>query len=112
MPQIAAIFSGRIVADVLAQFFEILGVRLDVLPVVQALLDDRVKQRVQHRDITAGAEAQGRRRVPRQRVAARVHHKNLGAALCRLLEESGGHRVVFGRAGTDHNDDVGIARRR
>ena len=93
----------------LAQFLKILGVRLHVLLVVKALLDNRVKHRVEHRDIAAGAEAQGRRRVPRQSVAARVHDKDLGAAFCRLLEKGCRHRMVFGRTRADHDDYVGIA---
>ena len=48
----------RIVADMLAQLLEILGVGLDILPSVEALLDDRVHQRVEHRDIAPGLEAQ------------------------------------------------------
>ena len=47
-----------VVADVLAQLVEILGMGLDVLPVVQPLLDDRVNQRVEHRDVAAGRELQ------------------------------------------------------
>ena len=43
-------------------------------------------------------------------VAARVHHENLGAALCRLLEEGRRDRVVFGRPRADDDDDVGIGR--
>ena len=97
MPQIGAIVSGRVVADVLAQLLEILGVRLDVLPVVQPLLDDRVDQGVQHRHVAARAEAQRVRRVPRQGLAARVHHEELGAALRGVLEEGRGDRVVYGR---------------
>ena len=87
----------RIVADMLAQFLEILGVRLDVLPVVEVLLDDRVQQRVQQRHVAARVEAQDQGRVAHQGVAARVHHKDLGAALRRLLEEGRRDRVVFGR---------------
>ncbi len=34
---------------------EVLGVGLDVLPVVQLLLDDRVQHRVQHRDVARRA---------------------------------------------------------
>ena len=47
----------RKVANMFAQLFEIIGVRLHVLPVVEALLDDRMDQRVQHRDVAAGREA-------------------------------------------------------
>ncbi len=111
MPQIVSHLFRRIIADVLAQLLVILGVRLDVLAVGQALLDDRVEQRVQHRHVAPGIEAQGRRRVPHQGMAARVHDKHLGAALGRLLEEGGGDRVVLGRPRADDDDDVGIQRR-
>ena len=42
MPQIAAIASGVKSRDVLDELLEVLGVRLDVLPVVELLLDDDV----------------------------------------------------------------------
>ena len=46
----------------------------------------------------------------RQRLAARVHHDQLGAALGRLLEEGRGDRVVLGRVGADDDDHVGVGR--
>ena len=102
----------RIVADVLAQLFVILGVRLDVLAVGQPLLDDRVEQRVQQRHVAPRVKAQGRGRVPHQGVAARVHDEHLGAALGRLFEERGGDRMVLCRPRADDDDDVGIQCRR
>ena len=49
---------GRERGQMLAQVLEALGVRLDVLAVVQLLLDDHVHQRVQQRDVAAGLELQ------------------------------------------------------
>ena len=92
----------------LAQVLEALGVRLDVLPVVQVLLDDHVHQRVEQRDVAAGLELQHMGGVALQRLAARVHHDQGLAPLGRLLEEGRGDRVVLGRVGADHDDHVGI----
>ena len=50
-------------------------------------------------------------RMARQRLAARVHHDQLGAALRGVLEEGRGDRMVFGRVGADDDDDVGILAR-
>ncbi len=95
----------------LLELLEALGVRLDVLPVVEALLDDCVHQRVQQRDVGAGLELEHVGRVALQRLAARVHHDQRLAAPGRLLEEGRGDRVVLGRVGADHHDHVGIERR-
>ena len=43
-----------------------------------------------------------------ERLAARIHHDQLGAALGGLLEEGRGDRMVLGRVGADHDDDVGV----
>ena len=43
-----------------------------------------------------------------KRVAARVHHEHLGAALGGLLEEGRGDRVVLGRPRADDDDHVGV----
>ena len=50
--------------------------------------------------------------VARQRLPARIHHDQLGAALGRVLDVGRGHRMVHGRIGADHDDDFGIHRRR
>ncbi len=63
-----------VVADMIAQLFEIIGVGLHVLFIVKALFDDRVDQGIEQRDVATGIEPQGRRRMPRQRLAARIHH--------------------------------------
>ena len=44
-----------------------------------------------------GVKRKVSRGMPRQRVAARVHHENLRAALRRLLEECRGDRMIFRR---------------
>ena len=85
--------------------------RLNVLLVVKAFLDDHVQHGVQHRDIAPGLELQHVGRVALQRLAARVHHDERRAALHGVLEEGGGDRMVLGRVGTDHHDDIGILRR-
>ena len=101
----------RIVADVLAELLVVFGVRLNVLPVGQALLDDRVEERIQHCHVAAGVEAQGPGRVPHQAVAPRVDHEDFGAAFCGLFEKGSGDRMVLGRPRADHDDYVGIERR-
>ena len=94
--------------QVLAQVLEALGVRLDVLAVVQLLLDDHVHERVQQRDVGAGLELQHVRGVALQRLAARVHDDQRLAALGRLLEVGRGDRMVLGRIGADHDDHLGV----
>ena len=95
----------------LLQPLEALGLRLDVLGIVEAFLDDHVHQRVQHGNVAARLELQHVRGMALQRLAARVHHDQRLAALGRLLEEGRGDRVVLGRVGADHDDHVGIHRR-
>ncbi len=51
-------------------------------------------------------------RVTRQRLPARIHHEQLGALLGRVLDEGRRDRMVHGRVGADHPDDLGIHRRR
>ena len=111
MPQTAAMRSGGNSCRCCAQLLEALGVRLDVLAVVQPLLDDHVHQRVEQRDVGAGLELQHVGGVALQRLAARVHHDQRLAALGRLLEVGRGDRVVLGRVGADHDDHVGVPRR-
>jgi hypothetical protein len=67
-----------------------------------------VHDRVQHRDIRAGAELQHVGGVALQRPAARVHHDQLAAALGELLEIGGGDGVVLDRVGADHDGHVGV----
>jgi hypothetical protein len=43
-----------------------------------------------------------------ERLAARIHHDELGAALGRLLEKGRGDRMVLGGIGADDDDDVGV----
>ena len=101
-------FLRREVLDVLGEGLEVGGLRLDVLPVVEPFGDDGVENAVEHRDVGARLELQHVGGVALERLAARVHDDELGAALGRLLEEGGGHRMVLGRIGTDDDDDVGI----
>ena len=91
------------------QRLEIGRVRGDILPVVKLLGDDGVHDRVQHRDIAAGAELQHVGRMAFQRLAARVHDDQRRAPLRRLLEIGGGDGVVLGRVGADHDQRIGIA---
>ena len=85
-----------------------LGVGLDILLVVQLLADDHVEQRVEERDIGPDRELQHVGRVPLQRLAARVHDDQRRATLGRLLEIGRRDRMVLGRVGADHHDDVGL----
>ena len=98
----------REVADVFDELLEILGVRLDVLPVVEFFLDDRVQHGIEHRHVAAGPELQHVRGVALQRLPARVHDDELRAALGRVLEEGRGDRMVLDRIGADDDDHVGV----
>ena len=112
MPQIGAIFSG-VNSLILAFSSSIaLGVAGDVLLVGQAFGDDGVDHRVQHRDVAARLEREMLGGMARQRLPARIHHDQLGAALGRVLDEGRGDRMVHGRVGADHDDDFGIHRGR
>ncbi len=98
--------------DALLEFIEALGIAGDILFVGQAFGDDGIDHRVQHRDIAAGLERQMLGGMARQRLPARVHHDQLGAALGRVLDEGRSHRVIDRRIGADHDDDFGVHRGR
>ena len=98
----------RELGDLRLQFVIPLGVTGDVLLVGQPLGDDGVDHRVQHRDIAAGLELQVLEGMARQRLPARIHHDQLGAALGRVLDEGRGDRMVDRRIGADHPYDFGI----
>ena len=105
-------FLGREFLDPLLQIIEAFGVARDILVVGEALGDDGVDHCVQHRDITAGLERQIFVSIARQALPAWIHHDQLGAALSRILDEGSRHRVIHGRIGADHDDDLGIHRGR
>ena len=67
-----------------------------------------LSMRVEHRDVGAVLELHHLPGVALERLAARIHHDELGAALGRLLEEGRGDRMVLGRVGADDDDDVGV----
>ena len=99
---------GRERLHALGELVEILGVGLDVLLVVELLADDDVEDAVEHRDVGAVLELHHLPGMALERLAARIHHDELGAALGRLLEEGRGDGVVLGRIGADDDDDVGV----
>ncbi len=104
---------GREFLDAFLQLIKALGVAGDILLVGQALGDDGVDHRIQHRDVAAGLERQMLHvRMARQRLPARIHHDQLGAAFGRVLDEGCRHRMVDGRIGADHDDDFGVQRGR
>ena len=82
MPQIGAISSGVIVLDALGERLEALDIGLDVLLVVELFGDDRVENAVEHRHVGAVLELQHVRGMALERLAARIHDDELGAALC------------------------------
>ena len=88
---------GSEVLDVLGEGLEVRGLRLDILPVVEPFGDDGIEDAVEHRDVGAGLELQHVGGVALERLAARIHDDELGAALGRLLEEGSGDRMVLGR---------------
>ena len=68
-----------------------------------------VDDRVQHARSAAPRRVPGLKRsddggVARQRLAARIHDDQLGAALGGVLDEGRGDRVVLGRVGADDDD--------
>ena len=71
-----------------------------------------LSMRVEHRDVGVGLELHHLPGVALQRLAARVHHDQLGAALGGVLEEGRGDRMVLGRVGADDEDDFGVLARR
>ena len=60
------------------------------------------------RDVGAGLELEHVGGMTLERLAARIHHDQLRAALGRLFEEGRSDGMVLGRVGADHDDDVGI----
>ena len=98
--------------DLGLQVVEALGIAGDILLVGQAFGDDGVDHRVQQRDVAAGLEREVLVGMARQRLPARIDHDQLGAALGRVLDEGRGDRMVHGRIGADHDDDLGVHRRR
>ena len=108
MPQIGAISSGVKSLTFSFQRVETFDIGLDILLVVELLGDDDVEHGVEHRHVGAVLELQHAPGMALERLAARVHHDELGAALGRLLEEGRGDRMVLGRIGADDDDDVGI----
>ena len=78
----------REVLDLGLQRFEAGDVVANVRLVVELLVDDRVEERVQQRDVAAGFEPERMRCVAHQVLAARIDDDQLRAALCRLLEDT------------------------
>jgi hypothetical protein len=99
---------GRERLHAFGELVEILGVGLDVLLIVELIRDDDVEHRIEHRDVGAVLELHHLPGVALERLAARIHHDQLGAGFGRLLEEGRGDRVVLGRIGADDDDDVGV----
>ena len=99
-----------VVADVLAQRLEILGVRLDILPVVRpssmivwiSALSSATSRPGLKRSVCVACRT---RLWPRGSITM-----SFGAAFGRLLEEGRGDRVVLGRLRADDDDDVGVLR--
>ena len=96
----------RELLDLLGKGFEIRGLCLDILPVVEALADDCIENAIEHRDVGARLELQHMRRMALERLPARIHHNELRTALGRLLEERRRYGMVLGRICPDNNDDV------
>jgi hypothetical protein len=101
----------REVLDLGLQGLEARDVLANVGLVVELLVDDRMEQRVQQRDVAAGLELKRMRRVAHQVLAARIDDDELGAALRRLLEERSRDRMVHGRPRADDDDAFGVQRR-
>ena len=93
----------REILDRSRQRREAFDVGLDVLLVVELLGDDDVEHGVEHRHVGTVPELHHLPGVALERLPARIHHDQLGAALGGLLEEGGGHRMVLGRIGADHD---------
>src|SRR5690606_39888951 len=59
-------------------------------------------------DVPSRRELQVLVGVAHHLLAARVHHDDLGAALGRVLQEGGGHRVVLSRPRADDDHAVAV----
>ena len=94
--------------DVLGEGVEAFGIGLHILLVVELLFDDDIEHAVEHGDVGAVLELHHLPGMAFQRLPARIHDHELGAALGGLLEEGGGDRMVLGRIGADDDDHVGI----
>ena len=94
--------------DAFLQLVETLGKPGDILLVGQPLADNRVDHRIQHGHIAARLERQMLIGMARQRLAARIHHDQLGAALGCVLDVSRRHWMVYRRIGADHDNDLGV----
>ena len=101
-------FLRREILDVFLPGVETFDIGLDILLVVKLLGDDDIEHGVEHRHVGAVLELHHAPGMALERLPARIHHDELGAALGRLLEEGGGDRMVLGRIGADDDDDVGI----
>ena len=102
---------GRERLDVLAERFEVLGIGRDILLVVKPFGDDHVEQGIEHGHVGARLEGQVLVGMPRQRLTARIYDDQLGAILLDgVFDEGRGHRMVHGRVGADHDDDLGVHR--
>ena len=105
-------FLGREAGGSGLQVFEAFGVGLHVLIVTQVFGDDGVQHGVQQGNVGARLELQNVTGVGGQPLGlpARVHDDELGAALGRAFQVGGGNRMIFGRAGADDDDAVGVLR--
>ena len=99
---------GAVGGEMLLQPLEILGIGLEVLHVVEALFDDHMHDAVEQGHVARRLELEHEAGVFAHRLPARIDDDELGAALRRLFEEGGGHRVVLGRIGADDHDHVGM----
>ena len=99
---------GREVFDVFLPGVETFDIGLDILLVVELLGDDDVEHGVEHRHVGAVLELQHAPGMTLERLAARIHHHELRAALGRLLEKGRGDRMILGRIGADDDDEIGI----
>lgn len=81
----------------------------------QALGDDDMRHRGQHRDVGAGQEREVVRglhvRGAHEVDAARVDDDQPGALTQPFLHAAGEHRMPVGRVGADYHDDIGVLHR-
>ena len=97
---------GRIGFYVLCELLETLCARGDEIRVVELFFDHHVQQPVEQRHVRTGAELHEHVGMVDQVDSPRVDDGQRRARACGLLDEGGGHGVVFRGVGPRHEDEI------
>ena len=101
-------FLGRAGLGLAAQRVEVGREAINEGAVVKFFVDDDVNERVEKRDVGAGAEAEHVRGMAAQGLAARVHDDQRRAALHGVFDEGRGDRMIDRRVRADDHDHIGM----